>query len=205
MVTTLFPKPSAKEPIIFHNDFVSYGDITIRYEDATSLTFHSLRLYGTVNSFDGFVDIRSWNARIKLKIRNSSWLGLEPSMKNRYEEICSEAFRYCARPIADKLMAEFHRGNPVRVGSITFDRTGLTDERPFRSRRRATWDLHPEVRSTGSGFLLSSVSGIIEVSYFYPGTGKMVVVATTSSRVENGCVVPELLRRINSWYDTQKT
>ena len=199
MVTTLFPKPSAKEPIIFHDDFVSYGDATIRYDEATGLAFHSLRLSGTVNSFDGFVDIRSSHQRIRLKIRNSSLLGLERSMKNRYEEICSEAFGHLARPITNRLVAEFQRGNPVRVGSITFDGSGITVERPFRRRRRVTWDLRPEVRSTGSGFLLSSVSGIIEISYFCPGTGKMVVAATTSSRVENGCLVPELVRRISSF------
>jgi hypothetical protein len=52
---------------------------------------------------------------------------------------------------------------------------------------------------------MSSVSGIIEISFFYPGTGKMIVIGKTTSRAENGCLVPNLINIMNELYRNRKT
>jgi hypothetical protein len=199
MLKTILPKPSAKELVIFSDTSISYGDTEIRYDDAVGLSFHSMRLSGTVNSSDSFFGVRSPSKRIKIKIKNSSFLGLERSLKNNYEEICSTAFQHLATPITNKLFQQIIRGGSVEIGSLLLDSRGITARGLFGARTRVTWALHPEVRNTQSGFLwMSSVSGIIEISYFYPPTGKIIVIGKTTSRTENGCLVPNLIHMMNA-------
>src|SRR5436305_370947 len=86
------------------------------------------------------------------------------------------------------------RGN-CRIGSLEFDRNGITSSGVIGTRKRANWSQLPEVRSTSKAPLYSytSTSGIIEICYHYPPTGQIVVIGRSNSAEENGCLVPLLI------------
>lgn len=191
--------------MIFTDTAVSYGDTEIRYDDATGIAFHSLNISGTVNSSDGFIGIRSPSKHIKIKIRcRSGFFGFK-SLKNNYEEICSTAFEHLASPITNKLIRKITGGGSFQIGNLTFDATGITANGLFGRSKRVTWELRPEVKEIHSNFLwMSSVSGYIAISYFYPPTGQIISIAATSSRTENGCLVPALIRQMNEIHNGRK-
>ena len=64
-----------------------------------------------------------------------------------------------------RLVREILGGGKVHIGRFEIDSNGLTFTTTVGARRRATWDLSPEIRTTGKEhwFVAATVKGILEV------------------------------------------
>src|SRR5439155_11121559 len=103
-------------------------------------------------------------------------------------------------PILARMVAAILQGSTVRIGSLEFDRNGITSSGVIGTRKRANWSQLPEVRSTSKApwYSYTSTSGIIEICYHYPPTGQIVVIGRTNSAEENGCLVPLLIEMMKN-------
>src|SRR5947208_1132588 len=112
-----------------------------------------------------------------------------------YRKISEMVVRRFGPPILARMVAAILQGSTVRIGSLEFDRNGITSSGVIGTRKRANWSQLPEVRSTSKApwYSYTSTSGIIEICYHYPPTGQIVVIGRSNSAEENGCLVPLLI------------
>lgn len=190
-------KPNSAREVVFTDVTVSSDGITIPYSDILGITFYPGYSRGPYfDSSAGILILRSAATRLKIAIRNFSFQGHDVREVSNYSRICEEVMTRITPTVLQRLAATILSGGTVTIGSLAVDPSGITCTSMFGGRRRATWDLSPEVRNTSKEhwYAAATQSGILEVSYFYPPTGKMIVVGSVTSRDENGCVLPTLIR-----------
>ena len=190
-------KPNSDRTIVFAEDKVSSGGVTVRYDTILGVTFYAgYKSNRFLDQSAGVLILRSAPTRLKIVIRNFSFWGHDVSKVSNYAQICEEVMTRIAPHVLRRLAMGILNGRTVTIGSLSIDSARVTCAGRFGGRRRATWDLSPEVRTTikDRWYVATTQSGILEISYFYPPTGRMIVVGSATSRDENGCLLPTLIR-----------
>jgi hypothetical protein len=138
----------------------------------------------------------SWGG--DLVVRYQALFGLDNA--TNYQKISEFVVRRFGPQIVSRMIAAVIAGRTVRIGSLEFDRKGVSSSGIFGTRKRANWAQLPEVRSARRApwYSYTSTSGIIEISYQHPPTGQMIVIGRTSSAEENGCLIPLLIEAVGS-------
>lgn len=196
-------KPGSKSAINFDECSVSCEGTTLRYDEIVGITFYSGKYDGVISNSAGVIILRSFSDRLKITIRNFSILGyLDTGKVSNYFAICQEVMKRIAPFVLTRLGSKVVNGHAITIGSFTLESSGITFSGMLGTRRRATWNLRPEVRNMVKRpwYNQATHSGILEVSYFYPPTGKMVTVGSVTSRDENGCLLPHLLNFFSTNY-----
>ena len=190
-------KPDSNRMVVFTDNNVSSNDITIPYGDILGITFYSGYSRGRfIYRSAGILILRSAATRLKIAIRNFSFWEHDVNEVSNYTKICEEVMTRIGPTVLQRLATDILAGRTVTIGSLAVDSAGVTCTGMFGGRRRATWDLSPEVRNTFKDhwYVAMTQLGVLEVSYFYPLTGKMIAVGSVTSRDENDCLLPTLIR-----------
>jgi hypothetical protein len=197
-------KPNSNKKIVFADTVVSFGGRSLRYDEIVGVRFASRYTSGVVQvipfaTATGVVILRSASKRLKISIRNFRFLPFEPSSVSNYSQICQQVMEKIVPFVLLRLVREILGGGTIHIGRFDIDFNGVTFNLRVGGRRRATWDLSPEIRATAKDhwYVAMTQSGILEVSYFYPPTGKMIVVGHVTSGDENGCVLSSVLSFMN--------
>ncbi len=189
-------KPNSQRKVVFTDTVIWSDGVELPYNDVVGISFYSGYSQGRLfDSSAGVIILRSASKRLKISIRNVGFWGAGTSMVNSYAEICQEIMRRVAPLVLKRLVEQILAGGTVQIGRLTIDSVGITSANALGSRKRATWNLSPEVRTTTKDhwYVAMTRSGVLEVSYFYPPTGKMIAVGTATSRDENGSLLSSLL------------
>lgn len=200
-------KKEGSDEVVFSEQSVSYRGCEIAYSEAEGLTFSSSSRSVPIRyTSHGKIVVRGTRETIKIKISDANvTLGasairavLAFGTYTNYHTIVELLSRNIGPHIVSRLSMAIRQGQTVRIGSLEFDVHGITGIGLFGTRRRASWDYSPEVRSTRKApwYSYTTTSGIIEISYHYPATGAMILIGKTSSAEENGCLVPLLIETV---------
>ena len=190
--------------MVFSDRAMVYRGKEIAYDDATGIAFSQSNRSGRFLYHNrGSVLVHSPSVGIKMRFAydgicsgGAKWAAMFALDKaTNYRKISEMVLRQFGPHILARMVATIMQGCTARIGSLEFDRKGITNSGVFGTRKRANWGQLPEVRSTSKApwYSYTSTSGIIEISYQHPPTGQMVVIGTTSSAEKNGCLVTLLI------------
>lgn len=194
MLKTIFLKRSSKEPVIFTDTAVSYGDTEIRYDEATGLGFQATIANGSFNAL-----IRILSPRSKITIRAFEW-GIFKStekLQSDVSEIYSTAFERLRGPLVERFVEKIDSGGSAVIGHLQFTGAGIVAN-GLISKRVAEWRNRPSAESARTSNSIMRASGLTRIYCRDPVLGKITTIATITSQIENGCFVPTLIDAMNA-------
>src|SRR5262249_41917464 len=143
--------------VIFSGDAMAYRGKEIAYENATGIAFsQSSRSGRFVYNNRASILVHSPSVRIKIRFGydgiSSAGAQWEATFAwdrtTNYRQILDLVLRRFGPHIMSRMVAAIMQGSTVRIGSLEFDRMGITSSGVFGARKRANWSQLPEVRST---------------------------------------------------------
>lgn len=194
--------------VTFSDQAVGYRGEEIAYNDAIGISFSSAcRAGNLIYQARSRVIIRSHSKKLKISMSKfgcSTTIAVLDSIafneKTNYGAILEAVMHNIGANLLARFISSILQGGTVQIGPFEFDLNGITSKGVFGSRKRAGWEYAPEVRSTTKSkwYISSEKSGILEVSYYYPPTGKIISIGSVTSEDENGCLVPILIKAIRA-------
>ncbi|HTB64060.1 MAG TPA: hypothetical protein VK737_10800 [Opitutales bacterium] len=201
-------KEGSSQVVRFTDSEITYEGTSIAYIDVAGIKLYSwMNSTTATSSKHNVIQIRAQNGKcIAIKTGGFKVFLIGSSFDTNYRQIADCILQRAGPCLLEKIVRQILTpGNSFRIGSLVFDSKGIAFERSFGAPRFVAWEYRPDVRSTTKWSWLSSgnTTGVLEVSYFYPPSGKLIVVGTTSSQDENGIFVPHICQTINSILHTR--